>query len=148
MIQWIDVLLLLPVAAGFKKGLKRGPAEEAWKAFNTFGATLLGTGTFLLFQNHFTQWAHSTGLGSITSFLAGFGGSFAILRIVKKKVKQLLETKLKDRARWIGGLLGALRMAAWSLAGLTASILSPISESVEAHSQLAKALASLIGVEN
>jgi uncharacterized membrane protein required for colicin V production len=144
---WIDALLCVLLVFGYRKGLKRGPANEAWRALNTLSATLLGVGFFMLFHHLFSKVVQTTGLGGFTSFLCGFGISFVVLRLLRKKMKQRVEMGLGEGSHRLGGYLGAVRMGIWSLAALTAGLLSPLRDVVVTHSQLAKGLAFLIRVD-
>jgi hypothetical protein len=107
----------------------------------------MGTGLFLLMNRLFSSLAQSAGIGALGSFVTGFSACVVLLRVLRRKMKHHLEQRFQGRGPLVGGALGAVRMAGWTLGALTAGVLSPVQGWLTSHSFLAEVLSRFLGVE-
>ena len=143
---WIDILLALYVSSGFRRGRKRGPATEMWKALRPLLGGVLGIGAFKLLGSSVSELGADQGYGTVLPFLAGFGGALILLLAARKKIREILKKTLGETEGLPGAVIGLIRTSGWSLAGLSGALVSPLHEFALNHSFIASLLAPFIGV--
>ena len=147
--NFIDFLLAGVTGLGFAKGLRRGLAEELYRIINMGFGLITGLGLFKISGNIAGALPGvEDGNASALGFLGSFGAAVAIITLIKSKIKNLLEAKLKNpHARTLGGIIGGGKAAIAGLAALCAATLSDISflEKITSGSAVGSLIEKLIG---
>jgi|GEM_PF-2960409 len=147
--NFIDLLLVALAGVGFAKGRRRGLADELYRMINMGFGFITGIGLFKFAGNIAGALPGiEGGNASALGFLGSFGGAVVVIRLLKSKIKDVLEAKLKNpNARMLGGILGGGKAAIAGLAGISAATLSDVGflNNLTSGSAIGSLLQKLIG---
>jgi uncharacterized membrane protein required for colicin V production len=111
----VDALVGVYVGYGALRGRSRGLAQESYRLLRVGVALVAGCGLFGLVSDAISQLVHlGPTLSGPVGFLVTSVGAWSVMRVLREKFLNLMETRFSRVAEIGGAVAGALRTLALS----------------------------------
>ncbi len=142
----MDALVAAYVGFGAYRGRSRGLAQEAYRLLRIGVALVAGCGLFGLVSDGIGKLVHlGPALSGPVSFLATTVGAWSVLRVLREKFLNMMETRFAGLAQIGGAIAGGLRTLALATGAMITAHLAG-SDGLLADSWLGRLIASIPGL--
>jgi len=141
----VDGIVAVYVAYGVYRGRARGLAEEAYRLVRVGVALLAGCGLYSVVSDLISKVIYAgDAVSGPVGFVATMLGTWSVLRVVRTKFVNLLETKYAGLAQTGGAIAGGLRTAVLAFSAMITAFLAG-HENWLGHSWLGSLLHHVVG---